>query len=94
MLKIILNRLQPQAEEIIAEEQADMIEILLMVFLAEDPEIEYLSYGAPSRSETSLLFCILKLRAKINLRGASCFKVFSCSLSACSFCACVGGGGA
>ena len=32
----------------------DMVEILLMlqVFLAEDPEIEYLFYGAPSGSET------------------------------------------
>ena len=37
----------------------DMIEILLMlqVFLAEDPEIEYLFCGAPSGSETRLLFC-------------------------------------
>ena len=37
----------------------DMIEILLMlqVFLAEDPEIEYLFCGAPSGSETCLLFC-------------------------------------
>ena len=37
----------------------DMVEILLMlqVFLAEDPEIEYLFYGAPSGSETCLLFC-------------------------------------
>ena len=32
----------------------DMVEILLMlqVFLAEDPEIEYLFYGAPPGSET------------------------------------------
>ena len=37
----------------------DMVEILLMlqVFLAEDPEIEYLFCGAPSSSETCLLFC-------------------------------------
>ena len=37
----------------------DMVEILLMlqVFLAEDPEIEYLFCGAPSGSETCLLFC-------------------------------------
>ena len=37
----------------------DMVEILLMlqVFLAEDPEIEYLICGAPSGSETCLLFC-------------------------------------
>ena len=30
---------------------------MLQVFLAEDPEIEHLLCGAPSRSETSLLFC-------------------------------------
>ena len=37
----------------------DMVKILLMlsVFLPEDPEIEYLFCGAPSRSESSLLFC-------------------------------------
>ena len=37
----------------------DMVEILLMlqVFLAEDPETEYLFCGAPSGSETCLLFC-------------------------------------
>ena len=37
----------------------DMVENLLMlqVFLAEDPEIEYLFCGAPSGSETCLLFC-------------------------------------
>ena len=37
----------------------DMAEILLMlqVFLAEDPEIEYFFCGAPSSSETCLLFC-------------------------------------
>ena len=37
----------------------DMVEILLMlqVFLAEDPEIEYLFCGASSGSETGLLFC-------------------------------------
>ena len=36
----------------------DMVEILLMlqVFLAEDPEAEYLFCGAPSGSETGLLF--------------------------------------
>ena len=36
----------------------DMVEILLMlqVFLAEDPEIEFLFCGAPSGSETCLLF--------------------------------------
>ena len=35
----------------------DMVEILLMlqVFLAEDPEIEYLFCGAPSGPETCLL---------------------------------------
>ena len=37
----------------------DMVEILLMlqVFLAEDPEVEYLFCGVPSGSETCLLFC-------------------------------------
>ena len=37
----------------------DMVEILLMLqaFLAEDPEIEYLFCGAPSGSESCLLFC-------------------------------------
>ena len=37
----------------------DMVEILLMlqVFLAEDPEIEYLFCGAPYGSKTCLLFC-------------------------------------
>ena len=37
----------------------DMVEILLMlqVFLAEDPEIEYFISGAPSGSDTCLLFC-------------------------------------
>ena len=37
----------------------DMVEILLMlqVFLADDPEIEYLFSGRPSGSETCLLFC-------------------------------------
>ena len=37
----------------------DMVEILLMlqVFLTEDPKIEYLFCGAPSGSETCLLFC-------------------------------------
>ena len=37
----------------------DMVEILLMLqaFLTEDPEIEYLFCGAPSGSETCLLFC-------------------------------------
>ena len=37
----------------------DMVEFLLMlqVFLAEDPEIEYLFCGAPFGSETCLLFC-------------------------------------
>ena len=36
----------------------DMVEILLMpqVFLAEDPEIEYLFCGAPFGSETCFLF--------------------------------------
>ena len=36
----------------------DIVEILLMlqVFLAEDPEIEYLFFDAPFRCETSLLF--------------------------------------
>ena len=37
----------------------EMVEILLMlqVFLAQNPEIEYLFCGAPSGSETCLLFC-------------------------------------
>ena len=37
----------------------DIVEILLMlqVFLAENPEIEYLFCGTPSGSETCLLFC-------------------------------------
>ena len=37
----------------------DMVEILLMlqVFLAEDPEIEYLFCGASSDSETCFFFC-------------------------------------
>ena len=37
----------------------DIVEILLMlhVFLAEDPAIEYLFCGTPSVSETCLLFC-------------------------------------
>ena len=37
----------------------DIVEILLMlqVFLAEDPEIEYLFCGAPSGSGTCLFFC-------------------------------------
>ena len=37
-----------------------MAEILrtLQVFHAEDPEIDYLFCGAPSGSETSLLFCL------------------------------------
>ena len=39
------------------EVNEDMVEILLQVFLAEDPEIEYLFCGAPSGSETCLLFC-------------------------------------
>ena len=30
---------------------------MLQVFLAEDPDIEYLFCGAPSGSETCLLFC-------------------------------------
>ena len=30
---------------------------MLQVFLAEDPEIEYLFCGAPSGSEACLLFC-------------------------------------
>ena len=34
-----------------------MILLMLQVFLAEDPEIEYLFCGAPSGSETCLLFC-------------------------------------
>ena len=43
----------------LSEVYEDMVEILLMlqVFLAEDPEIEYLFCGAPSGSETCLLFC-------------------------------------
>ena len=36
-----------------------MVEILqmLQVFLAEESEIEHLFFGAPSGSETSLLYC-------------------------------------
>ena len=30
---------------------------MLQVFLAEDPEFEYLFCGAPSHTEASLLFC-------------------------------------
>ena len=30
---------------------------MLQVFLAEDPEIEFLFCGAPSGSDTCLLFC-------------------------------------
>ena len=30
---------------------------MMQVFLAEDPETEYLFCGAPSSSETCLLFC-------------------------------------
>ena len=43
----------------ILEVYEDMVEILLMlqVFLAEDPEIEYFFCGAPTRSETNLIFC-------------------------------------
>ena len=39
----------------------DMVEILLMlkVFLTEGPEIEYLFCGAPSGSETCLLFVMI-----------------------------------
>ena len=39
----------------------DIEEILLMlhVFLSEDQENEYLIYGSPYRSETSVLFCNL-----------------------------------
>ena len=42
----------------------DIVEILLMlkVFLAEDPETEYLFFDALFRSETSLLFCNDHLR--------------------------------
>ena len=38
----------------------DMVVILLMlqILLTEDPEIKYLLSGAPSRSVTSLLFCL------------------------------------
>ena len=51
-----------------------MLEILLMlqVFLAEDPEIEYLFCGAPSGSETSLLFCNDLLGNK-SLLARTCF---------------------
>ena len=31
--------------------------LIMQVFFAEDPEIESFFCGAPSRSETSLLFC-------------------------------------
>ena len=42
----------------------DMAETLLMlqVFLAEDPEIEYLFCGAPSGSKTCLLFLISDIK--------------------------------
>ena len=49
----------PYPVKSLLEVYEDMVEILLMlqVFLAEDPEIEYLFFGAPSGSETCLLFC-------------------------------------
>ena len=58
----------------------DMVEILLMlkIFLAEDPEIEYLFYGAPSGSETCLLLArganlptIVAWKAPITVRSFS-----------------------
>ena len=49
----------PHPAKGLLEDYEDIVEILLMlqVFLAEDPEIEYLFCGAPSGSETCLLFC-------------------------------------
>ena len=49
----------PYAVKGLFEVYEDIVEILLMlqVFLAEDPEIEYLFCGAPSGSEICLLFC-------------------------------------
>ena len=47
----------PYPDQGLQEVYEDMVEILLLlrVFLAEDPDIEYLFCGAPS--ETYLLFC-------------------------------------
>ena len=49
----------PYPGKALLEVYEDMVEILLMlqVFLAEYPEIEYLFCGVPSGSETCLLFC-------------------------------------
>ena len=49
----------PYPVEGLLEAYEDMVQILLMlqVFHAEDPEIEYLFFGAPSGSENCLLFC-------------------------------------
>ena len=50
----------PHPVKDLLEISEDMVEILMMmmqVFLAEYLEIEYLLCDAPSRSETSLLFC-------------------------------------
>ena len=49
----------PYPVKSLLEVYEDKLEILLMlqVFLAEDPEIEFLFCGAPSRYETSLFFC-------------------------------------
>ena len=43
------------------------IPLVLQVFLAEDPEIEYIFYGAPSVSETGLVF----------YNALFCFHLFS-----------------
>ena len=47
----------------------DMVEILLMlqVFLAEDPESEYLFCGAPSGSETCLSSAIISSACRWSL---------------------------
>ena len=47
----------------VCEDTVEILMLILQVFLAEDPEIEYVFCGAPSRSECSLLlsnyhFCL------------------------------------
>ena len=51
---IVAIRLRAIPCQRLLEVYEDLVEILLMLqlFLAEDPEIEYLFYGAPSGSET------------------------------------------
>ena len=58
MLYFLMLSIRLRAKGLL-EVYEDMVEILLMlqVFLAEDPEIGYLFCGAPSGSETCLLFC-------------------------------------